>query len=264
MIQFGQSLREAREAKGLSIADISAKTHMMSRQIEALEREDFSVFPAAVYGRGFVKLYCEAVGLDVKTYVAEFMDIWNGNREPTIHYRETHVEPKPVQTAEVEVKEETLSPYQHAQATHPVTPEPTSTLERPTPPQAEVPNDEFRLESEGTAAIPEVTPIRRNSPSRYAAPAPIDDDEGGYNPLKSSWIRPLILLVVVGVVIFLIWRAFSVVYRLSMEVPEGESVVETPKPAQPTAQPRADSTAKPVAPQSSQRKPVQVAPLYID
>ena len=270
MIQFGQSLREAREAKGLSIADISAKTHMMSRQIEALEREDLSVFPAAVYGRGFVKLYCETVGLDAKTYIDEFMDIWNGNRQPTIHYREKPAESKSAERVEPEVKEETLSPYRHAEPIPKMNPAvesaplatPEPQFDQPTPPQETAPSDEFRLESEGTVAIPEVTPIRRHAPSRYAAPTPIDEDEGGANPLKSSWIRPLILIIVVGIVLFLIARAFSVVYRLSMEVPEGEKVVETP--AAPTTQPAPDSTPKAPEKPTSERKPIQVSPLYID
>ena len=57
MIEFGKTLRQAREAKGLTVDDIAKATHMMARQIEALENEDFSGFAAPIYGRGFVKLY---------------------------------------------------------------------------------------------------------------------------------------------------------------------------------------------------------------
>ena len=97
MIDFGDTLRKAREDKGLTIAQISDMTHMMPQQVEDLEHENFSRIAAPIYGRGFVKLYCEAVGLDPKPLVAEFMDIFNGTRAPTIRMRPGGAaKPKPV------------------------------------------------------------------------------------------------------------------------------------------------------------------------
>lgn len=89
MIEFGKTLKDAREAKGYSISQIADMTRMMSSIVEGLENEDFSRIAAPIYGRGFVKLYCEAVGLDPKPLVAEFMEIFNGNREPSIRERQT-------------------------------------------------------------------------------------------------------------------------------------------------------------------------------
>ena len=40
MSEFGETLRNAREAKGLSIAQISEATNMLPQQIEDLENED--------------------------------------------------------------------------------------------------------------------------------------------------------------------------------------------------------------------------------
>ena len=87
MIDFGNTLKAAREAKGLTIAQIAETTHIMSSMVRDLENENFTRIAAPIYGRGFVKLYCEAVGLDAKTMVAEFMDIYSGNREPGIRER---------------------------------------------------------------------------------------------------------------------------------------------------------------------------------
>ena len=98
MIEFGETLRKAREAKGLSAGDIAKTTHIMVQMVEALEREDFSRIVAPIYGRGFVKLYCEAVGLDPKPLVAEFMEIYNGNRPAVIRM----AEPDPRQEAKSE------------------------------------------------------------------------------------------------------------------------------------------------------------------
>ena len=89
MIEFGKALRDAREAKGLSVAQLADVTHMTVNTINELENEDFSHIPAPIYGRGFVKLYCETVGLDPKPLLAEFMDILNGNRDDCIRERPT-------------------------------------------------------------------------------------------------------------------------------------------------------------------------------
>ena len=76
MIEFGKTLRAAREAKGLTTGQIAERTHMMVQTVEGLENENFSKIVAPIYGRGFVKLYCETVGLDPKPMVDAFMEIY--------------------------------------------------------------------------------------------------------------------------------------------------------------------------------------------
>ena len=92
MMTFGKSLREAREAKGLTIAQVAETTHMTPGTVAELENEDFSRIAAPIYGRGFVKLYCSAVGLDPKPFLDEFMEILNGNRDTIIRERSVSVE----------------------------------------------------------------------------------------------------------------------------------------------------------------------------
>ena len=103
MMEFGKSLRNAREAKGYTIAQIAEKTHMLSAIVEGLENEDFSRIAAPIYGRSFVRLYCEAVGLEPKPFVDEFMEILNGNHAPTIRER-------PIAQAEPAPEEPTAEP----------------------------------------------------------------------------------------------------------------------------------------------------------
>jgi cytoskeletal protein RodZ len=76
MSYFGETIRKAREAKGLTTSQIAEKTHILVQIINAMEHEDFSQIKAAIYGRGFVKLYCEAVGLDPKPLVDTFTEIY--------------------------------------------------------------------------------------------------------------------------------------------------------------------------------------------
>ena len=63
MIEFGKTLRSAREAKGYTASQVAEMTHIKPSVLDGLENEDFSMIAAPIYGRGFVKLYCEAVGL---------------------------------------------------------------------------------------------------------------------------------------------------------------------------------------------------------
>jgi hypothetical protein len=79
---FGEILREAREANGLTTSQVASRTHILVKIIEALENEDFRKIPAPIYGRGFVRLYCEAVGLDSKDLIAEYMQIHSGAKTP--------------------------------------------------------------------------------------------------------------------------------------------------------------------------------------
>lgn len=78
MIEFGKSLRTAREARGLSLSQLADSTHILSQIVEGLENEDFSKIVAPIYGRGFVKLYCEAVGLEPQPFIEQFMKLYNG------------------------------------------------------------------------------------------------------------------------------------------------------------------------------------------
>ena len=96
MSEFGETLRNAREAKGLSITQIAEATNMLPQQIEDLENENFTRIAAPIYGRGFVKLYCGVVGLDPKPLVQEFMDIYNGNKQPTIKFKKSVRNAEPV------------------------------------------------------------------------------------------------------------------------------------------------------------------------
>ena len=72
-MSLGAKLKQAREALGMSEHDVADKTHIMVQIIRELEAEDYHRFSAAIYGKGFVKLYAKAVGLDPAPLVAEFL-----------------------------------------------------------------------------------------------------------------------------------------------------------------------------------------------
>ena len=60
----GERLREAREAQGLSLAEIAARTRVPVRHLEAIETDSFATMPSVTYAVGFAKAYARAVGLN--------------------------------------------------------------------------------------------------------------------------------------------------------------------------------------------------------
>jgi hypothetical protein len=64
MGSLGETLRQARLDRGVSLADAEDETHIRLKYLEALEAEDFGVLPALVYTRGFIRTYARYLGLD--------------------------------------------------------------------------------------------------------------------------------------------------------------------------------------------------------
>ncbi|RKY62709.1 MAG: hypothetical protein DRP99_05325, partial [Candidatus Latescibacterota bacterium] len=71
MAELHTRLREAREAKGISLGEISGNTRIKLEYLQAMEDGDFSFLPRP-YVRMFVKAYAEEVGLDPDEVLAEF------------------------------------------------------------------------------------------------------------------------------------------------------------------------------------------------
>jgi cytoskeletal protein RodZ len=66
---LGETLRQARLDKGVSVADAARDTHIRKGYLEALEAEDAAALPPAVYTRGFLRTYAEYLGLDAGAMV---------------------------------------------------------------------------------------------------------------------------------------------------------------------------------------------------
>jgi len=66
----GAMLRMAREARGTTIAEVAAALKMSPRQIEAMEREDFSRLSGATFIRGFIRNYARLLNIDAGPVLA--------------------------------------------------------------------------------------------------------------------------------------------------------------------------------------------------
>jgi transcriptional regulator with XRE-family HTH domain len=63
--EIGQILKEAREAKKLTLDDIHKKTKIQKRYLLAIEEGNLDALPGQFYSRAFVKSYAESVDVDV-------------------------------------------------------------------------------------------------------------------------------------------------------------------------------------------------------
>jgi len=70
MESLGEKLKEARNEKELTFDQISRETNISIRFLEALESENFSVFPGEPYVLGFLRNYGSYLDLDVQKLVS--------------------------------------------------------------------------------------------------------------------------------------------------------------------------------------------------
>lgn len=60
----GSILRREREARGLSVGEVSSHLRLSQRQVEALEAGDHAAIPGSVFVRGFIRNYARLLQID--------------------------------------------------------------------------------------------------------------------------------------------------------------------------------------------------------
>jgi cytoskeleton protein RodZ len=87
---IGERLRQAREAKGVSLDEIASQTRIPVRHLQHIESGDWEALPASTYSIGFVRAYGNMVGLDGPALGAELRQQLGGVRRagPAAEYYE--------------------------------------------------------------------------------------------------------------------------------------------------------------------------------
>lgn len=62
---IGSILQKEREARGLTLAQAAAATHIRQERLRELEQDDFSNFPNPAYARMYFRLYCKYLDIQV-------------------------------------------------------------------------------------------------------------------------------------------------------------------------------------------------------
>jgi cytoskeleton protein RodZ len=63
---FGDQLRLAREARGITLREISEQTRISTRYLEAIESDDYKRQPGGIFNKSFIKAYAKYIGFDEK------------------------------------------------------------------------------------------------------------------------------------------------------------------------------------------------------
>lgn len=249
MIEFGKTLREAREAKGYSVSQLAEMTHILAQIIENLEREDFTKIVAPIYGRGFVKLYCEHVGLEPKPLIDEFMAIYNGERPPVIRMKDAEPsasEEAPVPANEPPQADEGAPAPAPLDEPPPVAREP---LSRPVPPAAPF------------APGPDDLPFPEEKPAAtrdYRLPGYAISDVP-----RSYWRFGILAVAAIAIVVLLVIGSRAL-YRATMNAPAESGAAEQCVSGEVAGAETAPSAKRQAPGAKVTRKPIAVPPLYID
>ena len=83
-MNIGEILRTEREKQGLSIADISRRTYIAESYLWALETEEYHRLPGAVYIKGWLRNYGDALGLSGIALVDRWNQEHQQSRRPTV------------------------------------------------------------------------------------------------------------------------------------------------------------------------------------
>jgi len=75
MDSLGEFLKEARLKANISIDQIVEDTHIVKKFIEAIEQDEFSIFPGEAYLKGFLRTYSEYLGLDSNEVIKKYEKI---------------------------------------------------------------------------------------------------------------------------------------------------------------------------------------------
>jgi cytoskeleton protein RodZ len=79
---IGDRLKEARVARGLSLADIAERTKISPPSLTAMERNQFARLPGGVFRRAYVRAFAVEVGLDVNALVRDYRDRYEPEEVP--------------------------------------------------------------------------------------------------------------------------------------------------------------------------------------
>lgn len=90
MPSAGTYLRERREARGIPLEEIARATRVRQRYLEALEADDFGDLPPAVFTRGFLRAYCQALN-EAPDGVLRLYAEQTGQAAPPVEQRRLHV-----------------------------------------------------------------------------------------------------------------------------------------------------------------------------
>ncbi len=134
---IGQQLKKARQARNLTIAQVTQVTRIRAHHIEAMETDNFDALPSPVQARGFLRLYADYLGLTLDELIAnqragsaEFAPQLTETAATAVETEAPETEPEPFEAelAEVEPDPEVESTDSETSGSVPAAPPPSQTI----------------------------------------------------------------------------------------------------------------------------------------
>ena len=105
---IGKILKDTREARGITLDEVSEATKIRVKYLEAIEQEEFQLLPGEVYVKGFTTAYLKYLGIKDLPEVVEIMKSQREKPETSVLVQDE------------DVKEKTASSRSSRHATQPV------------------------------------------------------------------------------------------------------------------------------------------------
>lgn len=83
MASFGDSLRQERLRKQITLDQVAEATKINQRFLQAIEEETLQVLPGGVFNRNFVRSYARYLGLNEEQYVEEYIRATGDSAQPS-------------------------------------------------------------------------------------------------------------------------------------------------------------------------------------
>ena len=141
MASLGQELREAREARHISVEEIASATKIGSRYLQALEADHLDLMPGEFFIKGIIRTYSRAIGLDGEAVLAKYRAaglIGEPERKRHLLSRSEAVKPEPAASGDTAPKPAAEPEVQPVPQALPEPPAPPVQKPAPEPEQAPV------------------------------------------------------------------------------------------------------------------------------
>lgn len=170
---LAQRMRDARESRGATLADVEKATRIRWRYLEAIETGDWGELPDGPPSRGFIHIYARYLGMDADQCVEEF-EATTGNI--ALVMRDEYIPPPParerpqsarLQRARLEAQNTPRPPKYRAEL--PPRKRPNWTRWRMRPPPAQLPCRQTNgCIDRSTKSMPSPSPLKQKPGDRMA------------------------------------------------------------------------------------------------
>ena len=83
-LTLGEKLKQAREARGISISEVAEQTRISPLYIESIENDNYKPLPGGIFNKGFVKSYAKFVGIDDQEALQDYSRLMSSQGETNI------------------------------------------------------------------------------------------------------------------------------------------------------------------------------------